>query len=338
MLSGVKHAYDYKEAGQGASVPEACCRLINAAKKFLEMGWLEILPKEEGKEVQETYIVYESLERAFRRIRAGEYPPDFPSAMKDRKKRHALKLASNKVPGGDEQLTVRTKDNRRAGYHFTFSVPKSVSIYLALSKDKEVETMMQEAFRQTMADIEGRVETRVRTAGQDSERLTGNMVYASFFHTVTRPMDGIPDPHYHIHAYVFNGTSDAVEERWKAGQFGGLKREAPFFEAAFNSRLAENLVQAGYGIRRTDRDFELSSVSRQLIEKFSKRTQLIEQLARERYTMLEAEVSRYDANPEKFREKARARARSPEQIERDRAAAKAYREEHKAKIAAQQKA
>jgi len=50
----------------------------------------EILPKEEGKEVRETYIVYESLERAFLRIRAGEYPPD----INDRKKRQALKLAA----------------------------------------------------------------------------------------------------------------------------------------------------------------------------------------------------------------------------------------------------
>ena len=35
------------------------------------MRWLEILPKEQAKEVQEAYIVYESLERAFQRIRAG---------------------------------------------------------------------------------------------------------------------------------------------------------------------------------------------------------------------------------------------------------------------------
>jgi conjugative relaxase-like TrwC/TraI family protein len=116
-----------------------------------------------------------------------------------------------------------------------------------------------------MADIEDRMETRVRIAGQDSERVTGNMVYASFIHTATRPIDGIPDPHYHIHTYVFNATFDSEEERWKAGEFGGLKRDAPFFEAAFNSRLAEKLMKAGYGIRRTDRDFELASVCRELI-------------------------------------------------------------------------
>ncbi len=40
-------------------------------------------------------------------------------------------LASNKRPGTDETLTVRNKDKRTAGYDFCFSVPKSISIYLA---------------------------------------------------------------------------------------------------------------------------------------------------------------------------------------------------------------
>jgi hypothetical protein len=102
------------------------------------------------------------------------------------------------------------------------------------------------------------------------------------------PVDGIPDPHYHNPYPRIQRDLRPEEELWKAGQFGGLKREAPFFEAAFNSRLAEKMVQAGYGIRRTDRDFELSSVSRELVEKSSKRTQLIEQLAREKYAMLAA--------------------------------------------------
>jgi hypothetical protein len=63
-------------------------------RRISEIGWLEILPKEEGKEVRETYIIYESFERAFQRIRAGEYPAEFPSDIKDRKKHQALKLAA----------------------------------------------------------------------------------------------------------------------------------------------------------------------------------------------------------------------------------------------------
>jgi hypothetical protein len=67
-----------------------------------------------------------------------------------------------------------------------------------------------------------------------------------------------------------------------------LKADAPFFEAAFNARVADKLLAEGYGIRRTERDFELASVSRELIEKFSKRTLKIERLCREKYTILEA--------------------------------------------------
>ena len=48
------------------------------------------------------------------------------------------------------------------------------------------------------------------------------------------------------------------------------------------------MVENGYAIRRTDRDFELASVSRELIEKFSKRTKIIEQIAREKSAVIEA--------------------------------------------------
>jgi len=204
-----------------------------------------------------------------------------------------VSLASNKVPGSEETLTIRTKDKRTAGYDFCFSVPKSVSIYLAETGDKPLERMIHQSFTETMSDVESRMEGRVRGKGDDGlerdfNRMTANMVYASFVHTVTRPIDGIPDPHYHIHAFTFNATFDEQENRWKAGQFMNLKADAPFYEAAFNARLAGKLVENGYAIRRTDRDFELASVSRELIDKFSKRTRLIEQLAREKYTIIEA--------------------------------------------------
>jgi conjugative relaxase-like TrwC/TraI family protein len=128
-----------------------------------------------------------------------------------------LALASNEVPGTGENLTVRTKDKRTAGYDFCYSVPKSVSVYLALSGDRAVERMINEAFGETMVDVEARMETRVRGTDEDGSqrhenRITGNMIYAAFVHTVSRPIDGIPAPHYHIHGYVFNATFD----RWNS--------------------------------------------------------------------------------------------------------------------------
>src|SRR6516225_2368960 len=201
-----------------------------------------------------------------------------------------IALALNKVPGTDQRLTVRNKGKRTAGYDFCFSVPKSISVYLAETGDEAVERMITESFKETMADIESRMETRVRVGGQDRDRVSGNIVYAWFVHRETRPIDGLCDPHFHIHAYVFNATFDEAEARWKAGQFMNLKADAPFYEAAFNARLADKLIKAGYGIRRTDRDFELASVSRELIEKFSKRTLQIEELFRKEYTVLSAKA------------------------------------------------
>ena len=96
-----------------------------------------------------------------------------------------IALASNKVPGSEQALTARTKYKRTAGYDFCFSVPKSVSVYLAETGDQAVERMIEESFKETMADIESRMETRVRVSGQDTDRLSGNMVYAWFVHRET---------------------------------------------------------------------------------------------------------------------------------------------------------
>src|SRR5260221_13489276 len=53
-------------------------------------------------------------------------------------------LASNENPKGGT-LTERTKEKRRAGYDFTFSVPKSVSLCLAETGAREIEGMIQAA-------------------------------------------------------------------------------------------------------------------------------------------------------------------------------------------------
>jgi conjugative relaxase-like TrwC/TraI family protein len=125
-----------------------------------------------------------------------------------------------------------------------FSVPKSVSLYLAETDDPALERMIQEAFRETMADAEDRMEARVRVGDQDYNRTVANMAYAAFVHRETRPIGGIPDPHYHIHAFAMNAVYDGEEQRWKAGQFMNIKADAPFYEAAFNARLLPNWLRA----------------------------------------------------------------------------------------------
>jgi hypothetical protein len=124
---------------------------------------------------------------------------------------------------------------------------------LAETDDPALERMIQEAFMETMADAENRMEARVRVGDQDYNRTVENMVYAAFVHRETRPIGGIPDPHYHIHAFAMNAVYDCQEQRWKAGQFMNIKADAPFYEAAFNARLASKLtgrIRRGSGAQR----------------------------------------------------------------------------------------
>src|ERR1700741_805581 len=53
------------------------------------------------------------------------------------------RVSDNLVPRTGEPLTVRTRTERRVGFDFTFSVPKSVSLLYALSGDEGI----LEAFR-----------------------------------------------------------------------------------------------------------------------------------------------------------------------------------------------
>ena len=212
-------------------------------------------------------------------------------------------MVRNRVPGskGQDRLTARNnttreewkldpvtgqwgwKDvaNRQTGYDWTFSVPKSISLYLARTEDPLVEKLAHQALAATMDEAETRMQCKVRGKGpdgnpRDHDRLTGEMIYSTFVHRESRPIQGRTCPHWHAHVFVHNATYDPVELRWKAGQFRRLKAEAPWYQEAFHHRLAENLRAAGYGIRRVDNGWELACIGDEEVERFSKRTTQIE--------------------------------------------------------------
>ncbi|MBX9580288.1 MAG: relaxase domain-containing protein [Gemmataceae bacterium] len=192
------------------------------------------------------------------------------------------RLCDNLDPRTGEPLTVRTRTERTVGYDFTFSVPKSVSLLYALSGDQDILGAFRGAVDETMREMEVEMKTRVRKRWQDIDRTTGNLVWAEFIHTTSRPVDGVPDPQLHAHCFAFNTTWDQDEERWKAGQFRELKRDAPYFQAAFRVRLANNLQAVGFGVERKRDDFEIAGVQADVLKRFSRRTALIEKLADEK--------------------------------------------------------
>src|ERR1700722_6798931 len=106
-------------------------------------------------------------------------------------------LCDNRNPSTGERMSPRDKDNRRVGFDFTFSAPKSVSVLYELSGDERILNAFRQSTKETMDEIEREMKTRVRSRSKDEDRVTGNMVWAEFVHFTSRPVEGIPCPHLH---------------------------------------------------------------------------------------------------------------------------------------------
>ena len=192
------------------------------------------------------------------------------------------RLCDNLRPDTVEPLTVRRKAERRVGYDLNFHAPKSVSLLYGLTRDDRVLDGFRDSVRATMEDIEAEAKARVRSKGRNEDRVTGNLAWGEFTHFTARPGDGRPDPHLHAHCFAFNATYDHEESRWKAAQLGDIKRDAPYFEAVFHARLARRLEELGLATHRTAKGWELAGLDPATMEKFSRRTALIEQAARDK--------------------------------------------------------
>ena len=190
-------------------------------------------------------------------------------------------ICHNANPETGESLTARNTKDRTVGYDFTFSVPKSVSLVFSITKDKDILEAFGNSIEKTMQEIENHAETRVRENRKSENRKTENLIWGTFTHGESRPVDGIPDPQLHKHAFIFNATYDNQENKWKAGQFRNLKANAPYFETLANSHLANELQKVGYEVERNKNDFEIKGFQRNTIEKFSNRTKQIEDRAKE---------------------------------------------------------
>lgn len=193
------------------------------------------------------------------------------------------KLCDNINPKDGGSLTPRTVDNRRVGYDISFHCPKSVSILHGLDGDNRVLPAFEQSVHETMLEMQDDMQTRVRSQRQNDDRETKELLWTNFVHQTARPVDGHPpDPHLHAHCFTFNVTYDETEDKYKAGQFHNIKRDMPYYQAGFQKRLADKLSNMGYGIRKTKNGFEVAMIPQKAIDHFSKRTNLIGQVAKEK--------------------------------------------------------
>ena len=195
-------------------------------------------------------------------------------------------FAHNINPKTGERLSLRETNNRRTSIEYSFSAPKSVSVVMALTGDKEILNAHRLAVKKAMEAVEADMHTQVRINGRNTYQKTGNLLYARFDHFTARPVkeQGSPhakysaDPQLHSHCIVPNVTRYNGQLRALEGSV--VHSVAGYYEAIYHSQLSKSLQDMGYAVVRTKERYEIKGVSRQVIEKFSNRTLEIERLAK----------------------------------------------------------
>lgn len=195
-------------------------------------------------------------------------------------------------PDGQEQKN----SNRRVFYDFTFSPAKSVSIAALAGNDSRIVEAHEQAVTEALRQLQLFAASRVRKNGECSIRVTGNLVAAVFRHETSRALD----PHLHSHCILFNATFDPVEKQWKALENYEMLAAQRFVLNVYYHELARSLVKCGYQIENKLRgDFEIKGVPPELVKKFSKRHDEIDQKTRE---LLERAPEKAEGNLAAIRE------------------------------------
>lgn len=172
-------------------------------------------------------------------------------------------------PVSEDKLMVRNKGRRRRLCFFgQVSPPKDVSILRLVGDDQRIAAWWNNAVEETLREIEAVTATRVRRAGANRNRNTGNMVAAIVTHDANRSLD----PQLHTHLCIMNVTYDAEEARWKSIQPSGYYRHQGFFREVCYNKLAAQMESVGYELEPVrGLGFTVKGVPQELRDLFSKR-------------------------------------------------------------------
>ena len=201
-------------------------------------------------------------------------------------------LCENQNPNDGERLTQRSQKEgqRRVFYDFTCSAPKSVSVLAVTLDDQRLIEAHEAAARLAFRELETFAAARVRKQGARKDRLTGNLVAASFVHDSSRELD----PQLHTHFTVFNATFDKDERCWKALEARGMYDAIRYGTAVYRNELAKRVQQIGYRITQAKHGFDIEGVSDAVLKQFSKRAQQRDVVVQE----MEAKLGRKLSNDE----------------------------------------
>lgn len=161
--------------------------------------------------------------------------------------------------------------DRRAGFDFTVSPPKSVSLVALVGGDDRVKHAHLEANAAAMDWLERHAAViRVRDEHGDTKHVqAGNLLYASVLHETNRANE----PQLHNHNVIVSAVYDEDAGKWRSltnDQLFKLRTQA---DAIYKSELSHALQAVGYKLdfAANGTDFEISGISEAQLDAFSSR-------------------------------------------------------------------
>ncbi|MBI2516006.1 MAG: relaxase domain-containing protein [Opitutae bacterium] len=187
-------------------------------------------------------------------------------------------LRHNRYPDGQGKLTARDGHDRVRFFDFQCSAQKSVSIMAVTMGDTRLLVAHDRAAVVAFGELEKFAACQANTVFQRNNRITGNVVAATFRHTASRALD----PQVHTHFVVANATWDKATKSWKALTEFEMVRAIRYAGKTYQNELAKECRQLGYEItpardaRGTVTGFEIAGVSEDVRTRFSKRRAEVE--------------------------------------------------------------
>lgn len=225
--------------------------------------------------------------------RVAEIAPDVPAEERD--------ALTARIEA--EELAV---GNRRAvaGFDFTFSVPKSVSVLWGIS-DADVQTVIVDAHHAAVHEVVEFLEREVAATRAGVSNADGavaqvdvaGVIAAAFDHWDSRS----GDPQLHTHVVISNKVKTLMDGRWRSLDSRPMHAAVVALSAHYNAVLADRLAGAlGIGWEQRARgdernpQWEIAGIGDDLIAEFSGRTRQVED---EKERLIAAYVERHGRQP-----------------------------------------
>ncbi len=187
------------------------------------------------------------------------------------------------LPNGDDlSHTIQGENKHRAGYDYTFSAPKSVSILALVKGDKSVLNAHKNAVEKVVTEIESLASTRQMVNGVPVITKTENIVGALFMHDTNRNLD----PHLHTHAIIANVTFDETTGKFRTLSSDPVNKDG-FVETTWSTQVAlgklyrqflkEELAEQGFEFQTVGKNglWEIKGIPQEVLKEFSSRREEI---------------------------------------------------------------